>query len=251
VPSRRPRCSPVVPQLLVKRAASADPSVALPALSECAPNGSMTDQVRHPVFARLYVRLAHTAEARGGAEHRRRLLDGCAGRVIEIGAGGGANFAHYPATVSEVTAIEPERHLRERARRAAARAPVPISVSDGNAERLSCEAASFDVAVASLVLCTIPDQQRALAELLRVIRPGGELRFYEHVRATKPGEARFQHLADATFWPRIAGGCHLARDTRAAIERAGFEIERCERFAFSPARYLPPAPHILGTARRP
>lgn len=215
------------------------------------PPAKIAEEVRHPIFARVYERLARTAEGRGGAEHRRALLQGCGGRVIEIGAGSGANFAHYPASVSEVIAVEPEARLRERARDAATRAPVPVSVCDGHAGSLPCETAGFDVGVASLVLCTVPDQQRALAELLRAIRPGGELRFYEHVRAMRPGEARVQQLADATFWPRIAGGCHLARDTRSGIERAGFVVERCERFAFSPAPYLPPAPHILGVARRP
>ncbi len=215
------------------------------------PYPPMAEQVRHPIFARVYERLARIAEGRGGAEHRRALLRECRGRVIEIGAGSGANFAHYPATVSEVIAVEPESRLREHAREAAARAPVPVSVHDGHAGSLPCETGGFDVGVASLVLCTVPDQQRALAELFRAIRPGGELRFYEHVRAVRPGELRIQRIADATFWPRIAGGCHLARDTRAGIEQAGFEIERCERFAFSPAPYLPPAPHILGVARRP
>lgn len=209
------------------------------------------EQVRHPIFARVYERLARGAERRGGAEHRRTLLEGCSGRVIEVGAGSGANFAHYPATVSEVLAVEPEASLRERARRAAALAPVTVSVRDAGAGDLPGETGSFDVGVASLVLCTVPDQQRALAELFRVIRPGGELRFYEHVRAAQAGEQRVQRFADATFWPRIAGGCHLSRDTRAGIERAGFEIESCRRFAFSPAAYLPPAPHILGVARRP
>jgi ubiquinone/menaquinone biosynthesis C-methylase UbiE len=101
------------------------------------------------------------------------------------------------------------------------------------------------------VLCTVPDQQRALAELFRVIRPGGELRFYEHVIADTPGQARFQRFADATFWPHVAGGCHMARDTKSAIEQGGFEIETCERFQFSPAPFLPPDAHILGSARRP
>ncbi|MGP0102672.1 MAG: class I SAM-dependent methyltransferase [Solirubrobacteraceae bacterium] len=209
------------------------------------------EEVRHPIFARVYERLARVAEGRGGGEHRRALLHGCAGRVIEIGAGSGANFAHYPDTVSEVIAVEPEASLRARAHEAAERASVPVSVRDGSAGSLPCETAGFDVGVASLVLCTVPDQRRALAELFRAIRPGGELRFYEHVRAVRVGEVRIQRIADATFWPRIAGGCHLARDTRAGIEQAGFEIERCERFAFSPAPYLPPAPHILGSARRP
>jgi ubiquinone/menaquinone biosynthesis C-methylase UbiE len=210
----------------------------------------VTERVHHPLFARCYGRLAQVSEGRGGAEHRHKLLAGSSGRVIEIGAGNGANFTHYPGSVSEVLAVEPERYLRGQAQQAAARAPVAVSVVAGHAEELPCEPASFDVGVASLVLCSVADQQRTLAELHRVIRPGGELRFYEHVLARRPGEARVQRFADATFWPRIAGGCHLARDTKAAIERSGFAIEQCERFAFAPAPWLPPAAHILGVARR-
>jgi ubiquinone/menaquinone biosynthesis C-methylase UbiE len=211
----------------------------------------MPEHASHPVFARIYAKVAETSERRGGAEHRQRLLAGLSGRVIEVGAGSGANFAHYPASVGEVVAVEPERYLRERARQAATHAPVPISVIEGAADRLPGEARSFDAAVAALVLCTVPDQSSALAELSRVLRPGGELRFYEHVVAHPKWESRFQRLADATFWPFLAGGCHLARDTTAAIERAGFQIETCERFPFSPAPFLPPDPHILGVARRP
>lgn len=214
-------------------------------------DAALAEEVHHPLFARVYMRLAQGADARGGAEHRRELLAGASGRVLEIGAGAGANFAHYPATVVEVIALEPERHLRERAQLAAADAPVAVSVREGHASRLPGADGEFDVAVASLVLCTVPDQPRALAELFRVIRPGGELRFYEHVRARKPGEARVQDLADATFWPRIAGGCHLGRDTAAAITAAGFALESARRFAFAPAKFVPPAAHILGVARRP
>jgi len=203
------------------------------------------------VFARIYAKVAELGERRGGAEHRQRLLAGLSGRVIEIGAGSGANFCHYPTTVSEVIAVEPERYLRERAQQAAAHAPVPISVVDGAADRLPGEAQSFDAGVCALVLCTVPDQQSALAELHRVVRPGGELRFYEHVVGHSKWESRYQRLADATFWPHVAGGCHLARDTRAGIEQAGFVIETCERFPFSPAPFIPPDPHILGIARRP
>jgi ubiquinone/menaquinone biosynthesis C-methylase UbiE len=205
----------------------------------------------HPVFARVYEKVAEIAERRGGAEHRERLLAGLSGQVIEVGAGSGANFAHYPPTVSEVIAVEPERYLRERAQRAAAQAPVSVSVVDGGADHLPGEAESFDAGVAALVLCTVPDQQRALAELFRVIRPGGELRFYEHIVADRKWEARYQRFADATFWPHVAGGCHLARDTRTGIEQAGFVIETCDRFPFSPAPFIPPDPHILGMARRP
>lgn len=211
----------------------------------------MSDHAPHPLFARIYTKVADIGERRGAAEHRRRLLAGLSGRVIEIGAGTGANFVHYPTTVGEVIAVEPERYLRERAQLAAARAPVAVSVVDGVGDRLPGEPQSFDAGVAALVLCTVPDQQSVLAELFRVIRPGGELRFYEHVIAETPGKARFQRFADATFWPHVAGGCHMARDTRSAIELAGFEIETCERFQFSPAPPLPPDPHILGSARRP
>jgi ubiquinone/menaquinone biosynthesis C-methylase UbiE len=207
--------------------------------------------VSHPVFARVYEKVAEMSERRGGAEHRRRLLAGLSGRVIEVGAGSGANFEHYPTTVAEVVAVEPERYLRERAQRAATLAPVTVSVVDGVGDLLPGEDGSFDAGVAALVLCTVPDQQRALAELFRVIRPGGELRFYEHVIADRKWEARYQRFADATFWPHVAGGCHLARDTSSGIEQAGFRIETCERFPFSPAPFIPPDPHILGTARRP
>jgi ubiquinone/menaquinone biosynthesis C-methylase UbiE len=191
------------------------------------------------------------SDRRGAAEHRQHTLAGLAGRVIEVGAGDGANFAHYPASVTEVIAVEPEQYLRERAQAAAAEAPVPVIVLDGVGGQLPGEDRSFDAGVAALVLCTIPDPRQALTELFRVIRPGGELRFYEHVIAHAKWEARFQRFADATFWPRIAGGCHLARDTKTTIEQAGFQIETCERFQFSPAPLFPPDPMILGTARRP
>jgi ubiquinone/menaquinone biosynthesis C-methylase UbiE len=205
----------------------------------------------HPVFARIYAKVAEIGEHRGGAEHRQRLLAGLSGRVIEVGAGSGANFAHYPTTVSEVIAVEPEPYLRERAQRAAAQAVVSVSVVDGGADHLPGEVGSFDAGVAALVLCTVPDQPAALAELYRVIRPGGELRFYEHVVGHSKWESRYQRFADATFWPRVAGGCHLARDTKTGIEQAGFAIETCDRFPFSPAPFIPPDQHILGVARRP
>jgi len=220
-------------------------------MSEQSISAASGESIRHPIFARVYERVAEMSERRGGAEHRQKLLEGLSGRVIEVGAGSGANFAHYPSTVSEVVAVEPERYLRERAQRGAAKAPVSVTVADGGAGQLPGEPGSFDAGVAALVLCTVPDQQQALAELFRVIRPGGELRFYEHVVGHSKWEARYQRFADATFWPHVAGGCHLARDTKTGIEQAGFQIETCERFPFSPTPFLPPDPHILGTARRP
>ncbi|RBY81205.1 SAM-dependent methyltransferase [Blastococcus sp. TF02-09] len=207
--------------------------------------------VHHPWFARLWVRIAASVEAHGAAEHRARLLAGLSGRVVEIGAGTGANFAHYPAAVEQVLAVEPEPHLRALAVEAARRAAVPVTVVDGLAERLPADDGSFDAAVVSLVLCSVPDQAAALAEVHRVLRPGGRLCFWEHVRAEGAGFARVQRLLDRTVWPAVGGGCHTARDTAAAIKAAGFTLEHVERFRFPETRVpSPTAPQILGTALR-
>jgi SAM-dependent methyltransferase len=122
------------------------------------------ETVRHPIFARVYERLSRLME-RDIGKHRDELLAGLSGRVLEIGAGNGMNFPHYPSTVDEVVALEPEPHLREKARQAAADAPVRVSVGDAAAYPLPLDEASIDAAVASLVLCTVPDQASALAEI--------------------------------------------------------------------------------------
>lgn len=208
-------------------------------------------RVHYPIFARLWDLLIAPMAERGGANyHRRKLLEGLAGRVIEVGAGQGTNFPYYPASVEYPVAVEPENYLRHLVEQAATSAPFPVTVLDGVADELPGEDGSFDAGVVALVLCTVPDQEHALAELFRVIKTGGELHFYEHVIARRPLYAHIQRLADATFWPRLLGGCHPVRDTNAAIERAGFLIESCERFTFSPVPLFP-MPHILGVARRP
>jgi SAM-dependent methyltransferase len=168
-----------------------------------------------------------------------------------VGSGPGGNFPHYPTEVTEVVAVEPEAYLREEARAAAAKAAVPITVLDGLADALPLEDGSCDAAVACLVLCSVPDQARALAELRRVLKPGGELRFFEHVRGRTPRMARWQQVADRTFWPRLFGGCHTARNTVAAIEAAGFELERQRDLRpDSIPGFLPVAPQTIGVARR-
>jgi ubiquinone/menaquinone biosynthesis C-methylase UbiE len=207
------------------------------------------EEVHHPLFARIYMRMATKRHQRED-EYRRRLLEGLAGTVIEVGAGNGLNFSLYPETVERVVAVEPEPLLRKAAGEEARRSPVEIEVVDGVASALPAEDASQDAAIASLVLCSVPDQASALAEMRRVLKPGGELRFYEHVVAHESLPAGLQRVADATIWPRVAGGCHLARDTGAAIEEAGFTIQRSERFPFSASAALPPIPHILGIAHR-
>jgi SAM-dependent methyltransferase len=207
--------------------------------------------ISHPLFARMWTLfLSPGAEHGGVAEHRDELLAGLSGRVIEIGAGNGLNFRHYPAAVTEVVALEPEPYLRRRAEQAAAEAPVAVTVVAGVADTLPADDGGFDAGVASLVLCSVPDQAAALRELRRVIRPGGELRFYEHVVARGGRAAAAQRRLDRWgIWPRVGAGCHLARDTGTAIEDAGFVIERCRRFPFGPGPFQ--IPHILGSARRP
>lgn len=207
--------------------------------------------VRHPLFARVYTHLLARNEPTEISAHRQELLAGLRGRVLELGAGSGANFPHYPPEVSEVVAVEPEPYLREQARAAAAKVHVSITLLDGVADELPLQDASCDAAVACLVLCSVPDQARALAELHRVLKPGGELRFYEHVRAPTPAMVRVQRLVDRTFWPYAFGGCHTARDTVGAIAAAGFALERHRDLRIeSIPQVLPVTTHAIGIARR-
>jgi ubiquinone/menaquinone biosynthesis C-methylase UbiE len=209
----------------------------------------VSSEVNHPIFARFLARVTERAEGTDEDEIRRELLAGLGGRVIEIGSGTGPNFRLYPDGVSELVAVEPEDYLRGKAEAAAARAGRSIRVVDALADDLPFEDDSFDAAVAAQVLCSVPSQAAALSELHRVLRPGGELRFYEHVIARQPRYARFQRLA-GLITPRLAGGCHPDRDTGRAIEEAGFKIERCRRFVFRNSLLdLPVAPRILGVAR--
>jgi ubiquinone/menaquinone biosynthesis C-methylase UbiE len=212
----------------------------------------MTDlsAFQHPRFARLYEKISAESERRGTAEHRDRTLAGLSGRVVEVGAGNGMNFGHYPPAVSEVVAVEPEDRLRALAESAAATATVPVTVVAGHGDALPFEDASFDAAVVSLVLCSVPEPGHFLAEIRRVLKPGGELRFFEHVRSSRPLLGVFQD-AVTPLWSAIGGGCHLNRNSRAAIEAAGFEIDEFDRFAYRPLKFVPAHAHILGRARNP
>jgi SAM-dependent methyltransferase len=208
----------------------------------------VSTQVHHPVFARFFHRFSGLMEREVG-RRRDELLAGLTGRVLEVGAGNGMNFRHYPPRVDSVVAVEPEPYLRGKAEEAALRAPVPVSVRDGVADPLPFDEGEFDAAVACLVLCTVPDPERALQELRRVLRPGGELRFLEHVRSPNPRKAGVQRRLDAWgAWPRMSGGCHCSRDTRASIEAAGFTVASVRDFSLGPG-WMITNPHVLGVAR--
>ena len=187
--------------------------------------------VNNPLFARYFARFGGRNEERGNRELRQEMLAGLSGRVLEV------------------VAVEPEPYLRSHAVEAASAAPVPIHVTDGTADTLPVADGSFDAVVVSGLLCSVADAPAALAEFHRVLRPGGELRFYEHVRSRDVLFAGYQQAADLV-WPHLMGGCHPQRQTRAVIDQV-FTIETCRGFRFPADAYLwPVAPRILGIARK-
>ena len=211
--------------------------------------GFADQEFQNPLFARYFHRFCGRDRGLGERELRRELLAGTSGRVVEVGAGNGVNFEHYPPTVTELIAVEPERYLRSQAEKTAIAAPVNVRVIAGVAASLDLDTASVDVVVVCGVLCSVPDQREALVEFHRVLRPGGELRFYEHVRSRRGRFADWQRLVNPV-WTRLMGGCHTDRDTLVAITDAGFRLERYRAFGFPPkARVYPVAPRVLGIAR--
>ena len=212
----------------------------------------MGEQVRHPVFARFYSWLSERLEDAGVERDRRRLVEGLHGDVVEVGAGNGLNFAYYPPEVTRLLAVEPEPTMRRRAAEKVQAAPVDVELVDGVADALPVADGSVDAVVFSLVLCSVPDPGRALAEARRVLRPGGQLRFYEHVVADTPVLRRVQRAVDATVWPLFAGGCRTGRDTLGAITAAGFEVGAVRHLRIpKDGPPHPAAPHVLGVATAP
>ena len=201
----------------------------------------------HPVFAAWYRWFGGLADRGGFADHRRRLLVEARGVVVEIGAGTGLNFRHYPAGV-EVVATEPDPHMLKGARRAARKARATLSLRQAPAEALPLPTGSADTVVSTLVLCSVPDQAAALAEAVRVLKPGGRLLLLEHVRASDPGLAGEQDRRERTQ-VRFAGGCHPNRDTLAAVVAAGFEAGAVEPVTLPGMRLTRPG--IAGVARKP
>jgi len=181
---------------------------------------------------------------------RRENLAGLSGRVLEVGAGTGTNFEFYPSTVGEVVAVEPERRLAAVARQAAETAPVPVTVSTDTVEQFAASE-PFDAVVCSLVLCSVDNPDDVLQQLLSLLRPGGELRYLEHI-AGSGWRARLQRLADATVWPRLAGNCHTHRHTERAIADAGFRIETARRdWQLPPWVPIPSTEVAIGRAVKP
>jgi SAM-dependent methyltransferase len=206
-------------------------------------------KIDNPFFARVWpVVVTHETEAVRAL--RRENLAGLSGRVLEVGAGVGTNFPNYPAAVEQVIAVEPEPRLAAQARAAAAVVPVPVVVIGDTAEGFS-DGELFDVVVCSLVLCSVRDPAGVLRRLYSLLRPGGQLRYLEHV-ASAGGRGRLQRFADATLWPRLFGNCHTHRDTERLIVEAGFEVDSSRREWTLPVwAPLPVSELALGRARRP
>lgn len=208
------------------------------------------EHAQHPRFARAYARAVDGMNRRGATDHRRSILADLHGSVVEIGAGAGSSFPLYPPAVTRVLALEPDDFLRNLAQQEALKAPVPVTVIAGVAEKIPADTASIDAVVASLVLCSVRDQATVLAEIRRVLKPGGTLAYYEHVRSERPFLAAVEDLL-TPVWQRVAGGCHPNRDTLRTMREAGFTVQHNDRFGFAPSALTPPAAHILGTATSP
>jgi len=184
------------------------------------------------VFAAMYDRMLAASEEAGLADRRAQVVAGARGRVLEIGAGTGHNLRHYPQEgIDELVLTEPEPPMARRLEDRVAGAARDVQVLRAGAEQLPFADASFDTVVGTLVLCTVGDPQRALAEVHRVLAPGGRLLFLEHVRNAEPGRARWQDRI-TPVWRHIGHGCHPNRDTPRLIGEAGFEVTEFEEGHF-------------------
>jgi ubiquinone/menaquinone biosynthesis C-methylase UbiE len=201
------------------------------------------------IFAAGYDTFQARMEREFFGKIRHEMLAGAQGRVVEIGSGTGANLEHYPRTIEELVCTEPEEPMAERLREKAARSGLPVRVVTAPAERLPFEDDTFDTAVAALVLCTVDDPERTLAELARVLRPGGRFVFMEHVRSTDPRVAKWQDRLHP-LWVRFGHGCHCNRPTLDTIEASPLRVEALRR---GQIRKAPPIvrPLLTGVAVAP
>ena len=200
--------------------------------------GRIYDATWGRVFTALYDRLMASTEEEGLREMRRETLSTASGRTIDLGAGTGANLGLYPDSVTELVLAEPDPHMLRKLHPKAEEAGVEAEIVEAGAESLPFEDSSFDTAVFTLVLCTVPDPAAALAEAARVLKPGGRLLFVEHVRSEDGGLAHWQDRLERP-WRFFGDGCHCNRDTVATIETAPFTVESVDRTE------LPKAPPIV------
>jgi SAM-dependent methyltransferase len=199
----------------------------------------MTDYRGHRFFAAMWERASLRADARGRDVRRAQLVGDLRGHVLEIGIGNGLNLAYY-RQIDRLTAVEPDPHMARRLAPRLRQVTFPVEFLPISAETLPFADDTFDAVVGSLVLCTIPDPARALREARRVLKPGGELRFLEHVRADGLSGRVLDTIAP--FWSHFGGGCHPNRQTENVIRSVGFEIREIERYR----EWL--LPHIQGKA---
>ena len=204
----------------------------------------------HPLFARLYDPVMRPAERILLTEHRRYLVEGISGEVLDLGAGTGAMFPYFAEAIADnssisLTAIEPDPHMLRRAVERAAELGIDIEMKRTGAEALPFDDNSFDVVVASLVFCTIPDFDTAISEVARVLKPGGEFRFLEHVRGE--GAIGVAHDVLAPAWHTVTGGCHLNRETDEMFR----DDERFELVDYTRPEDIPQVvPIVRGTLKR-
>ncbi|HEX5713387.1 MAG TPA: class I SAM-dependent methyltransferase [Solirubrobacterales bacterium] len=211
--------------------------------------GRIYDATWGRAFSAFYDRAFKATEEAGLRRMRGELLSGARGRVLELGAGTGANLPLYPAAVERLVLAEPDPHMTKQLRAKLAEAGRVAEVVEAPAERLPFGDGSFDTVVVTLVLCTVPDPRAAVAEIARLLAPGGQLLFLEHVRAEEPGLARWQDRLEKP-WRFLGDGCHCNRDTVATIAASPLQLGEVEHGE------LPKAPPIVeplvsGSAVRP
>jgi len=191
------------------------------------------------MFSALYDRAFEASEEAGLREMRRDLLVGARGRVLEVGAGTGLNLDLYPREgIEDLVLVEPDPHMTKQLRKRLTASGCAAELVEAPAEHLPFDDDSFDTVIVTLVLCTVPDQPAALREISRVLAPGGQFLFLEHVRSNHPGLAKWQDRLE-TPWRFLGDGCHCNRDTVARIRAAGFEVAEIE------GDELPKAPPIV------
>lgn len=181
------------------------------------------------LMAALYDRFLASSEAHGVGQWRQDLLKHAKGHVLEVGAGTGLNLAYYPADIKELTLNEPDKDMQQKLLTRLKQQPVPfkVSINDATIDALPMPDESIDTIVCTLVLCSVPDPERALKELYRVLKPQGTLLYLEHIAAqNNPSRLRLQRIIEPG-WKLVAGNCHLTRHTEATLRSSGFTIEAC------------------------